>query len=294
MAKFVPKILDPLLGYVPDNTVEDITSYASKAMRLKIIADRYTRGFIKADRKGGKDSYEHERMDPEGNKEHRLILGRNDSSSLNDGSGSLIIPPYKEAERRDAINNPPTEVDYISIIDIDWKPIDKHKRLGHREIKFPFVPLSLEYNIESSFVGIASPGRNNPFYQYTGSEDTITLNIDWFSDLESRVDVIQSCRRIEALTKADSYDEPPHRVILSWGKDNIMFDGVIWLVVSANYVLSDFTRAYRNLSGDIKPLHMLPQQARQEVKLKRLVTKNLSSAQIMNREPLLIHHYNTI
>jgi len=66
-------------------------------------------------------------------------------------------------------------------------------------------------------VGIASFGSNNPIYQYTGSEDTLSFVIDWFSSENHREDVIFNCRWIEALTKSDGYNEPPHRVKIIWG-----------------------------------------------------------------------------
>lgn len=278
MAKYIPKIIEPALNYVPSADVEDIVSYASKAMRLKIITDRYTRGFVKADRKGGKEAYEHERSSPNGNnKSHRQTIGRPDSTVLYDGKGHIVSETKQQVTN--AEGNGPV-IDYISLTDFDYR--DEQKAVRHfKSIRLPFVPRQLEYNIESSFVGIASFGRNNPFYQYTGSEDTLSFQIDWFSEHNHREDVIFNCRWVEALTKSNGYDEPPHRVYLQWGTNNVLFDGVLWVVTSANYILSDFVKAYRDQQGSIVPVNMLPQQARQEIKLKRITRSNRTTSEII-------------
>lgn len=278
MAKFVPKVVEPILNYVPSDVETDIVAYASAAMRLKIIADRNTRGFEKADRKGGSDAYEFESSKVATRKEEKDTRKQIEEAR---GNNTLSTEGYISEEPR--LSRAREEIkSYIAIVDLDFKPVEpgNHYRRYYRFIQLPFVPRVLQYNPDSSFVGIASFGRNNPYYQYTGSEDTLTFEIDWFSSRNNRQDVIFNCRWIEALTKGDGYDDTPHRVKLVWGDQDNMFDGSVWLVVSAPYTLSEFVNAYRE-NGEVVRVGMLPQQAKQQVTLKKLTPHNLETHEII-------------
>jgi hypothetical protein len=283
MANFIPKIIKPLLNYVPNDSVQDLTSLASKAMRLKIIADRYTRGFTKEDVNGPGNAYEYEQQSKTfpGVKEHREKINPtygNDKGTQIDTNGYLS----EQANIRQSRVNSNNTADYISIIDIDYVPADHDDKRYYSYLQLPFVPRELDYNPESNFVGIASFGRNNPFYQFTGSEDTLSFEIDWHSKENEREDVIFNCRWLEALTKGDAYDEMPHRVVLSWGRDNKLFADSVWLVVAAPYRLSEFVRSFRDPSDNtIVNVGMLPQQAYQQITLKRLTKLNRSTREII-------------
>lgn len=167
--------------------------------------------------------------------------------------------------------------DYVSIIDIDYQGIDK----GYREIKLPFIPTQLQWNVDSTFAAIKPIARNNSKYHYTGSEDKLEFEIDWHSFEEGRYDVITKCRAIEALSKGDAYNRPPHRVMLQWGTSNILFRDQIFVVLSAPYRLVQFNKAQVNQSsGEIERTHMLPIQAYQRVTLARITSANLSTKEI--------------
>lgn len=279
MAKYIPKILEPILNYTPSSDVENLVSFASKAIRAKIILDRNTRGFQKTETDGGRDVYEHERMSTaEGNdKSHRQTLGKQVGQSNEFSEGYTFETPKNNAK----VNN--IEKDYISIVDIDFVPSDHNSKRYYAYIQLPFVPRELNYQMGSSFVGIASFGRNNPFYQFTGSEDTLTFTIDWFSDRNDREDVIFNCRWLEALTKADGYIERPHRVKIVWGKDNKLWEDSTWLLVEAPYRLSNFVSGYRGSNGEKISTSMLPQQAMQTVTFKRISNNNRTAKQIIGK-----------
>ena len=281
MAKFVPKILEPILNYVPNGTVEEVVSYGSKAMRAKIIADRYTRGFEVVDRKGSREAYD---VGPKGGepRETELIL------TPRDQPGGYLF----EAPRLSRV--PEVIKDYISIVDIDYNPSEHNDSRYYSYLSLPFVPHEINYIPESKFVGIASFGSSNPIYHYTGSEDTLTFVIDWFSKENHREDVIFNCRWMEALTKADGNQEPPHRVKIIWGGQNTqlnlgllynpqtLFGDSIWILVDAPYKLSQFNRGYMDpLSKDFISTNMLPQQALQTVTFKRITSYNRSSKDII-------------
>jgi hypothetical protein len=322
MAKFVPDnpITQEILNTqgLSQKTTDGV-SYYSKAWRLKILLDRNVRGFAKEERRGPTGSYTHEDLRSKDaqfagdQKEHREVIGRtsdlgmfetgyqvNQTESLLAGlkahrerpdkpgefknGDSDIIYSQKQgyiSETPNSRNSTKFIKDAISIIDLDHKP-------EHDGVKFyaaltlPFVPRDLNYSADSNFVGIATMGRNNPHYHFTGSEDSLTFTIDWFSNELDRQDVIFNCRWLESLTKGDGYKERPHRVQLAWGQDNLMFRDDIWLVTSASYILSDFVDSYKDPSnGDITRVGMLPMQAKQNVVLKRITRKNRNSAQIV-------------
>lgn len=281
MAKFIPKILQPLLNFVPNATEGDISAYASKAMRAKIaIYDRNFRGFQKSDINGPKDAYEHEDSTDAypSPKSHRDQI----NPSYSDGKETQIDATGYENEEPNRQSRVSSETkDYISIVDIDYQPDKHNSKRYYSYIQLPFVPRELDYKPESNFVGIASFGRNNPFYQFTGSEDTLTFEIDWFSKENNREDVIFNCRWLEALTKGDAYDDIPHRVKIVWGKDNKLFEDSIWLLVDAPYRLTNFVRAYYDDQKNIVSAGMLPQQAYQTVTFKRLTKLNRSSKEII-------------
>lgn len=281
MAKFIPKILQPLLNYNPSDNVNNAVSVGSKVWRYgKLQYDRNFRGFQKADTNGPSDAYEHEDTTDAypSPKEHRDLINPN----YTDGKDTQIDTTGYEHEQPNRQSRVNSETkDYISIVDLDFNPEKHNSKRYYSYIQLPFVPRELDYKPESNFVGIASFGRNNPFYQFTGSEDTLTFEIDWFSKEDNREDVIFNCRWLEALTKGDAYDEIPHRVKIVWGKDNKLFEDSIWLLVDAPYRLSNFVRAYYDNQNNLVSAGMLPQQAYQTVTFKRLTKLNRSSKEII-------------
>lgn len=291
MARIIlsPASIKPIDEFVQKNPiVEDISVGVKYAFRAKIISDRYLRGFEKADVNGPKDGYE----------TSGITLFTGDSAkrkaSLDEGRAgrpqalrkpidAYTSEPVLQYEYKDAVENR----DYINLIDIDYKDdeaLDHKGKRGYYKLTLPFVPRELSYQPSSKFVGIATIGRNNPHYHFTGSEDSLQFDIDWFSSQDDRKDVINSCRWVEALTKADAYDEPPHRIVLEWGSKNHLFKGSVWIVTEAPYTLSDFVNSYRDMeTGNIVKVGMLPQQAMQKITLKRVTIGNSTTKEIINR-----------
>lgn len=140
-----------------------------------------------------------------------------------------------------------------------------------KTLMFQSVPTELMYSSGITWVTIASAGRNNPLYQYTGAEDSIAFTLSWYAEEESRQDVLTKCKWLESLGKNDGYDNKPHRIKLVFGK---LFSDAIWIVSSADYKISMFNR----LKG------MLPTLAMQEVILKRVMITNRTTNQIRKLE----------
>jgi len=280
-----PPIIEKVTSYVPTPQVDSAVWLAGKFMRFKIIADRRRPQFTNVDKDGPRGAYEHEATNKNGiweSKPHISQMIENGKNNLYITSEGYTHDPVKrhttfdsEARYRRSQEDPNAGFDKISIIDVDYNGGALYTRKKYSSLTLPFVPRELNYSIASRFVGIATMGRNNPFYQFTGSEDKLEFEIDWFAEKESREDVIYNCRWLESLTKGDGYNSPPHRVILSWGSNNKLWQDSIWLVTGASYNLSNFTRGYRDPNtNNLVSTHLLPQQAKQSVRLVRLASSN--------------------
>jgi len=284
MAKYVPTnpVTKKITQGIPSPFTQEIIEVAGKAIRFKIIADRYTRGFEQADIDGGPGSYQDSGLPlmatEKTKREQQLEKGKIGREQVEKPNNSNYT--FEVAGKR----KPGTPlVDSISIVDIDYKDEQKTTR-GYSYITLPFVPREISYQPSSKFVGIATMGRNTPYYNFTGSEDSLQFDIDWFASNEDRQDVINSCRWVEALTKADGYSEAPHRVKLVWGKDDLLWQGDTWLIVEAPYTLSDFVKGQRNQqTGEIQRLGLMPQQAIQKITLKRVVGHNMRASEIIGK-----------
>lgn len=133
------------------------------------------------------------------------------------------------------------------------------------------IPLELDINPDANWIAIASPGRNNPQYQYVGSEDTISFDISWYANDVGREDVLHKCKWLESLTKNDGYDNKPHHIKFIFGR---LFRSSKFIVASASYKLSLFNRDF----------DMLPGLAIQSVTLKRISDQNITRNDILKIE----------
>lgn len=126
---------------------------------------------------------------------------------------------------------------------------------------FQTVPVELTYGPETNWNVVATAGRNNPNYQYSGAEDTLNFSMTWYANEENREDVLKKCKWLESLSKNNGYDEKPHRIKLMFGN---VFNDAEWIVFAAPFKISMFNRTFG----------MLPTLAVQEVTLKRITTTN--------------------
>lgn len=191
--------------------------------------------------------------------------------------GAIEIAPNVAQHSKFVVNKQNKSLeDYVAIIDLDAGGLDKQ----YEVIKLPFIPRELAYNCESAFAAIKPMGRNNPFYHFTGAEDKLEFEIDWHAFDWGRREVIENCRKIESLTKADAYNNGPHRVMLKWGKENILFSDHVFVVLAAPYKMTQFNKGNIGPTGVVESTHMLPVQAYQKVILGRITSKNLSKVDI--------------
>lgn len=153
----------------------------------------------------------------------------------------------------------------ITIIDLEeYKNfIASNRTKGYSYITLYTVPSDVTFTPTPNFSVIASIGRNAPFYHYTGSEDVLSFNLDWYAKKENRSDVINNCRWLATRSKSDGYYGDPHRVIIVWGTGNL-FATDVWIISKATYKLTQFQ----------KHQGLLPNQAYQELELKKVIDTN--------------------
>lgn len=166
----------------------------------------------------------------------------------------------------------------ISIVDIDADI--------NEGVELQWIPKTVSIKPENKLVAIASIGRNNPFYHYAGSEDTVEFTIDWFfTNDESRTKALKSARWLESLSKSSGYEEL-HRVKLIWGGSGI-FENCYFLIEHAGYEMSNWVdwgfnkpeqKKAKDLFGNPKYFGLLPQQITQEIRLKKVTEFNLTYA----------------
>lgn len=290
MARIIKKVRE-VFTYEPNQTVQDISNMAQTAMRLKIIADRYTRGFVKADVDGPPNGYEREphRQGYLNTKSHRRRLGRDTSNGVEvDSTGYNYENPVNgdtSANAAQAQNK-----DIITIVDIDYNRDDPESVKRIESLDLQFRPPSINLNPESAIAAVPTMGRNNPFYNYGGSEDTLSFEVSFYAKEENRQDVLYKCRWLESLTKADGYKTSPHRIKIVWGKDGLLFFNQTWILVSAPYVLSNFVdRGYvkNNNEYQVKPFGLLPTVARQQLTFKKITTKNNTYGDILDTKRII-------
>lgn len=147
---------------------------------------------------------------------------------------------------------------YIIRIDENNKKIEK--------LRIQCIPLELDVQPTANWAVLPSAGRNNPFYNYTGGEDTLSFTLDWYANTELKDDVLYNCRWLESLSRANGYFDEPPRIILQFGG---LFKFDRWIIESAKYKLSLFDK-----EPNAQQISMLPRQAYQEVVLKKVTTRN--------------------
>lgn len=110
-------------------------------------------------------------------------------------------------------------------------------------------PTEVQVSPSSSWVAVRSMGRNNPFYMYTGGEDTLSFEISWFVNDPSHIEeVVAKCRILESWSKADAYNQAPPTLKISWGNSNL-FGNYDWILESCPYRLTNFQNASRDSVG---------------------------------------------
>jgi len=149
---------------------------------------------------------------------------------------------------------------------------------------------NVEINPEGTWATVKSMGRNNPFYMFTGSEDTLSFDISWYALDDNRQDVINKCRLLESWTKADGYAAAPPTLWISWG-DSDLFSNEYFILKSAPYKPNNFQKSYRkgnrkDSDSEIINLMLYPNTATQTLTFHKVASKNLKHEDIIPKSKL--------
>jgi hypothetical protein len=173
----------------------------------------------------------------------------------------LSIPPLFGRPKLQQAEAPRTIPSRMWLVHLD----DNNNRIEALQIQT--VPMEITVDPIANWATIPAIGRNNPFYHYTGGEDEITFTLDWYSVREDNEDVIEKCRWVESLSRADAYSKEPPRILLIFGR---LFKYDTWIIKSARYRLSLFN----------KEQGMFPRQAYQELMMSKVTSKNTSRQEV--------------
>ena len=129
------------------------------------------------------------------------------------------------------------------------------------KLSIMYIPRQLEWEAPSNWVAIPTIGRNNPFYHYTGAEDKLSFELDWFAYDEDRVLAINAATKVKSWARNNGYRSRPPRIQLIWGK---LFQNHVFIIEDASYTLSDFQQNKQ----------MMPAQIRQQLVLNKVTEDN--------------------
>lgn len=155
-------------------------------------------------------------------------------------------------------------------------------------------PNEVQVTPQGTWAAVSSMGRNNPFRMYTGGEDTIQFDINWYcDDPNNRGEVVTKCRLLESWSKANGYSSAPPVLQLLWGQSNIYKDD-FFILESASYKLSHFQNMAlkrgdpnKNEVGDrYLNLGLYPNYATQTLVFKRVSSVNRTWDHIVSIEDL--------
>ena len=146
-------------------------------------------------------------------------------------------------------------------------------------------PDEIQITPHSTWAAVTSMGRNDPFRMYTGSEDTLTFDINWYcNDPNNRGEVVTKCRLLESWTKADGYVSAPPVLQLIWGQSDL-FKDTYWILESASYKLTHFQNL-ANRGGTYVNLGLYPNYATQTLIFKKVSGFNRRWSDIVSIEEL--------
>lgn len=187
----------------------------------------------------------------------------------------------------------------ISIVDYDYNPAFDSKEERPRSLDLMYMPKEVRETQKTAFASLSPLGRNNPHYQFVGSEDMLEFEVDWHSQETYRKDVIRNVKWLQALNRADGWNTEPRRVKIVWSDNPMMWRDDIWILTQAparytqfsNKVKAQQTRKVYN--GDnpfnrysdvtvenIVDTGLLPVQAYQNLIFKKVTSNNLTAQEI--------------
>lgn len=109
------------------------------------------------------------------------------------------------------------------------------------KLVFQFVPEGITSTRSSNFAPIAVVGRNIPQYHFTGGQESMQIELDFFASTENREDVITKVQWLKSLTHSNNYENPPQKVAVIWGD---LFKDEVWILNNVSTQLSLFSKKH--------------------------------------------------
>jgi len=170
------------------------------------------------------------------------------------------------------------------------------KNGGQPYISLDFIPTEVEFDVSSEMPSIGVVGLNYPHYHYAGSKEVVSFTIEWYDYGRDKDAVLLKCRKLDALSKGDGFNNSPPYIYIDWGTmgDSVkietkggMFAGQIYTVQAANYTVSQFTQnrylSSENGRANISPNALRPVLAKQDIVLIRQAHNLTRNEIIYNR-----------
>ncbi len=142
-----------------------------------------------------------------------------------------------------------------------------------------FSPMEINWDAKSTLVAIPTMGRNNPFYHYTGAEDKIEFELDWYAMDRARVSAINSCNKLKSWSRNSGYNKRIPRIKLIFGT---LFSNHVFLIEDAPYTMSLFQKTHG----------MMPAQCMQSISLVKITSYNETHEELSEyRDPADFEHF---
>jgi len=178
---------------------------------------------------------------------------------------------------------------YIYIIQIKSNKI-------YETIQLPFIPKVLDWDIKTDLNAIMSLGRNNPSdFHFTGAEDTLEFEIDWFfttgssDDSEYRKSAMNNALKLVSWAKADGYTSSPLPINLIWGPETFLIPQKGITMYTSDYKSNIFINdlwVIKSIKGKLeefyKPMSLLPQRVTQTITLEKMAPTNPTTKQLLS------------
>lgn len=163
---------------------------------------------------------------------------------------------------------------------INWDLYKQSKGNGDNSIvNLQFTPPSLELSAESNWAKIAVMGRNNPHYHFTGGEDKLMFQLDWYANDTQRESAIAKAELVKSWSRADGYSKRPPEVKFFMGE---LFKSASWVLQSAPYTMELLMTPNYTNNSDIDQDKLCPVIIRQEITLLRVTPNNYSHKNLQN------------
>ena len=104
-------------------------------------------------------------------------------------------------------------------------------------LELQFVPREVRNPRTPNLNPVQVIGRNDDIYHYSGGRETLSFQLEFFSDEEGRADVYRKVEWLKSLTINNGYLQGYRNVKLVWGK---MFKDMVFVVTNVDPKLSGF------------------------------------------------------